>query len=82
MDKKFKDYKRPPEVRPDLMLAQPGEIAVDVKARIFLDAKQFSLDPERTVLDCLIELGNAIRKGDGTIKRAVVKSYWFVKEGE
>ena len=75
--------KRKPEVpMPDRMLPVPGEIPVDVSARIFLDAKLFGpVDPERTVLDCLMELGRAIREGKGIIKRVVIKGYVFVNVG-
>ena len=69
-----------PKVFPDRMLPVPGEIPVDISARIFLDAKQFGpIDPERTVLDCLMELSRAIREGRGIIRRVVIKGYSWVK---
>jgi len=68
-----------PDIRVDIMLPQSGEVPVDISARIFLDNKQFGgYDPERTVLDCLMELSRAIREGRGIVKRVVVKSYCFV----
>ncbi len=67
-----------PEPRPDILLAQPGEIPVDITARLFLDAKKFGpIDGERTILDTTLDLQRAIKNGE--VRRAVIKGYTFPK---
>lgn len=67
------------EEKVDRLIAKPGEIPVDITARLFLDGRKFGpVDKERTILDCLMDLSRAIREGDGMIKSAVIKSYVFL----
>lgn len=67
------------EPRPEILLAQPGEIPVDVNVRLFLDAKKWGpIDQERTILDTLMDLQRMIKAGE--VMRAVIKSYNFPGE--
>jgi hypothetical protein len=60
--------------RKDIMEARPGEMAFDINARVFLDAKTFGHTEERTWIDMAIDLDRYCRDGH-TLKRMVIRSH-------